>query len=161
MNIRTFREGDRGPVVGLTIEAFRPFLEGDAPLMLGEDLFQLLHGHWQQDYRDLVPRLHDPDGEKWAAVSEVAGVIAGFVAWQREDAADQGRISLLAVRSEQRRQQIGRALCSHALAHMQSLGIGVVGVGTGGVDPFHEPARGLYESLGFTKVLVAQYVMRI
>ena len=48
----------------------------------------------------------------------------------------------------------------HALAAMRSTGVAVVGVGTGD-DAFHAAARSLYESLGFTKIPIAGYLMKV
>jgi hypothetical protein len=43
---------------------------------------------------------------------------------------------------------------------MLATGVEVVQIGTGG-DPFHAPARALYERLGFTQVPVAVYLRAI
>ena len=40
---------------------------------------------------------------------------------------------------------------------MRAGGVEVVQIGTGG-DPFHAPARALYEQLGFTQVPVSVYL---
>lgn len=50
----------------------------------------------------------------------------------------------------------GRQLCEHAMASMKGLGARIVEIGTGG-DPFHAPARRLYESLGCAQIPVAVY----
>ncbi|MCU1531783.1 MAG: hypothetical protein JWO49_1354 [Arthrobacter sp.] len=57
---------------------------------------------------------------------------------------------------EHRRSQVGRNLCEHAMSRMKDNGAKIVEIGTGG-DPFHAPARALYESLGCKQIPVAVY----
>ena len=51
-------------------------------------------------------------------------------------------------------------LVDAAIAEMKADGVDVVGIGTGD-DAFHSAARGLYESLGFTKIPIAGYLKRV
>jgi ribosomal protein S18 acetylase RimI-like enzyme len=161
MRIRTFDPRDLDTLVDLTIETFRPFYEGYVLELMGSELFELHHGRWEQDYRDEVPTLHDPAASRWVAVAEVDGGVAGYVAWKVEpNRPDHGEIYLLAVAPSHRRHQIGHQLSVHAIDAMKLHGVAVVGIGTGD-DAFHAAARGLYESLGFTKVPIAGYISRI
>ncbi len=64
-----------------------------------------------------------------------------------------GRLEMVAVHPTAQRRGVGRALCNHVLERLESQGVLVVHIGTGG-DAFHAPARGLYESLGFTELPV-------
>nr|WP_254678916.1 GNAT family N-acetyltransferase [Arthrobacter sp. 24S4-2] len=89
-------------------------------------------------------------------MGEVEGAIAGFVSWQIDAAREHGEISILAVAPGHRRAHVGRRLCEHAMARMKDLGARIVEIGTGG-DPFHGPARKLYESLGCAQIPVAVY----
>ena len=161
MHIRPFSPDDLDTLVELTIETFRPFYEGYVLDLMGADLFALHHGSWQQDYRDDLPALHDPEAGRTVAVAEVDGDVAGYVAWKIEQhRPDHGEIYILAVAPAHRRHQVARDLCVHAIEAMKAHGVDVVGIGTG-EDAFHAAARGLYESLGFTKVPIAGYIARI
>lgn len=160
MEIRPFADGDLQPVVELTIETFRPFYEQTVPEMMGEEIFAHQHGHWEQDYRDEVPTWHDPATGRHVAVAEADGAVVGCVAWLPGARPHSGQIYLLAVAQAFRRKELGRRLCEHAIAAMKADGIEFVGIGTGG-DPFHAPARALYEDLGFRKIPIAGYLKKI
>lgn len=71
-----------------------------------------------------------------------------------------GTITILAVAAEHRRHHVGTALCEHAFDAMRNRGAEVVEIGTGG-DPFHAPARALYERLGCTQLPVAVYYRQL
>jgi ribosomal protein S18 acetylase RimI-like enzyme len=161
MHIRTYTNDDLDILVEMTIETFRPFYEGYVRELFGDDLFALHHGQWEQDYRDEVPTLHVPDVGRTVAVAEVDGAVAGYVAWKIEPLRpDHGEICLVAVDPVHRRLHVARELCSYAINAMKAQGVDVVGIGTGD-DAFHTAARGLYESLGFTKIPIAGYLRRI
>jgi ribosomal protein S18 acetylase RimI-like enzyme len=160
VSIRPCAEADKPGLVDLTIETFRPFYEGYVHPLMGDELFRLHHGQWEQDYRDQVPALHDPAHDRYVAVADLDGVLAGYVSWATGPRPDHGEITLLAVASAYRGQQVGRRLCEHGIAAMTTTGVAVVGIGTGD-DAFHTAARGLYESLGFTKIPIAGYIKRI
>jgi ribosomal protein S18 acetylase RimI-like enzyme len=159
MYIRSCVDSDIPELVDLTIETFRPFFEDYVRPLLGEEIFRHQHGHWEQDYHDEVPGLHNPTAKCFAAIAEIDGAIAGFVAWKPGERPKSGQISMLAVASAFRRQQVGRKLCLHALTALRSTGVEVVGVGTGD-DAFHAAARSLYQSLGFIKIPIASYLMK-
>jgi ribosomal protein S18 acetylase RimI-like enzyme len=157
--IRPRADSDIPTLVELTIETFRPFYEDYVHVMLGDDLFRHQHGRWEQDYRDEVPALHDPPAGRQVAVAEIAGILVGYVAWRIERPAH-GEIHLLAVAATDRRQHLGRELCLHAIQTMKTAGVEAVEIGTGG-DPFHAPARSLYENLGFTRIPTTAYLKLI
>lgn len=160
---RSFCAPDLPELIDLTIRTFRPFRpfhEDYVRDLFGDELFAHQHGHWEQDYRDQVPTLHDPARGRHVAVAEIDDEIVGDVAWGPDRRPASGEIGILAVVSGHRRDQIGRRLCIEAIDHMRGQGISVVGIGTGD-DAFHTAARGLYESLGFTKVPTAGYLRRI
>lgn len=161
MHIRPLRVDDHPAALELLTRTFRPFLEGYARPVLGEQVFQHQHGRWEQGYRDELATLHDPVGGRHASVAALPdGTIGGLVSWRFDHKPRHGEIYLLAVSSLCRRQGIGRSLCEHAIAHMRAGDVEVVQIGTGG-DPFHAPARTLYEGLGFTQVPVAVYLRAI
>ena len=160
MRIRPFEQLDRDPLIELTIETFRPFYESSFPAMVKHDaaLIAHQHGQWEQDYRDQVPRLHDPAHGRHVLVAEAEdGVIAGYIAWQPDGRPDHIEITLLAVAADRRHLGAATVLMNEAMTRMRRAGGRFVGLGTGG-DSFHAPARKLYESLGFHPIPVVGYL---
>jgi ribosomal protein S18 acetylase RimI-like enzyme len=160
MHIRSFVPHDLVPLTELTIATFRPFYEDSFRPLVGEVVFANQHGNWRDDYRTQVAELHDPARHRYVAVAETADIIAGYVAWTVDPDRRNARITILAVAAGHRRRYTGTALSEHAFAAMRELGAEVVVIGTGG-DPFHRPARALYESLGCTKLPVAVYYRQL
>ncbi|MEV1002399.1 GNAT family N-acetyltransferase [Nonomuraea sp. NPDC050202] len=160
MRIRSFVQHDLARLVDLTIETFGPFYEDHFRPLVGDVIFANQHGAWRDDYREQVAGLHDPAAHKHVSVAEAGHAIAGYVAWSVDTARGNGVISHLAVAAGHRRHGTGAALCEHAFAGMRALGAEVVEIGTGG-DPFHAPARALYEKLGCTAVPVVFYYRQL
>ncbi len=160
MRIRAFTPQDLAALTDLTIETFRPFYEDSFRTLVGEAVFANQHGDWRDDYRREIPQLHAPERHLYVAVAEADDGLAGYVAWSVDPDRRNGRISHLAVSAQHRRGHLGTALCEHVFAHMRSLGAVVVEIGTGG-DPFHAPARGLYERLGCTALPTAVYYRQL
>lgn len=160
VNIRTMTESDLPALVELTLETFRPFYEGYVHDLMGDELFEHQHGTWEQDYRDEVPTLHYPSAGRHVIVCVADETIVGYVSWKVGPKPRHGQIYILAVAPDWRGYGVGRQLCDHAIAAMKDSGVDVVGIGTGD-DDFHSPARGLYESLGFTKIPIAGYLKRV
>ncbi len=158
MNIRPYRPTDLPSLVDLTIEVFGPFYEQSFRSMVPADVYAHQHGSWADDYRESVPKLHDPDHNKHVAVAEAdTGEIVGYIAWVIDTLRRHGEIDTVGVRESARGHDLGRRLCEHAMSHMRECGVEVVELGTGG-DEFHAPARALYEALGFHQVPVAVYM---
>ena len=149
MDIRPLDPVDLPGVLELTLDTFGPFYEESYRPTVGDEVFLNRHGGWRDDYRKHLAGAHDPTHGKYAAVATSKGLLAGYVAWWVQPEARHGEIDILAVARSARRQQCGRRLAQHAIDAMRSGGVDVVSIGTGG-DPFHAPARALYESLGFT-----------
>ncbi|MFI8201945.1 GNAT family N-acetyltransferase [Streptomyces sp. NPDC085937] len=162
MFIRAFTPQDLTALTDLTIETFRPFYEDSFRPLVGETVFANQHGDWRDDYRREVRGLHAPERHLYVAVVEAGDGDgpAGYVAWSVDSDRRNGSISHLAVSAQHRRGRLGTALCEHAFAHMRSLGAEVVEIGTGG-DPFHAPARALYERLGCTALPTAVYYRQL
>jgi ribosomal protein S18 acetylase RimI-like enzyme len=156
MRIRTYEPRDHSPLLQLTVSTFEPFYENYFRTLMGEAVFAHQHGAWRDDYATQVSQLHDPHHAKHVAVCEVDGDITGYVAWVVDNDRHHGEIDILAVDTTSRGQGVGRALCEHAFADMKAQGVEVVEVGTGD-DPFHQPARALYESLGCTPLPAVVY----
>lgn len=160
MLIRAFAPHDLAPLTDLTIETFGPFYENVFRPLVGETVFANQHGDWRQDYRKQLARLHAPERHSYVAVAEADDAIAGYAAWSLDPARRNGSIELLAVAAGHRRHGVGTALCEHAFEQMRARGAEVVEIGTGG-DPFHAPARALYERLGCTPLPVTVYYRRL
>ena len=161
MLIRPFQPVDLPTLIDLTINTFRPFYEVDALDMMGADLLQHHHGHWEADYQHEVPTYHDPSADSHVAVAEIDDQIAGYVAWGPDELVGSGKIRMVAVSTDHRRKSVGRALCLYAMDHLRADGFDFVGLGTGGEDEFHAPARALYSSLGLRRVPVSYFLGRL
>ena len=160
MNLRPYESGDLARLIELTITTFGSFYEQSFRSIVGDFVFMHQHGTWREDYHEKVGDLHEPDQNKYVAVVEDESKIVGYVAWDIDPARRHGNISILAVGPSHRRRGVGRMLCEHAMADMESRGVDVVEVGTGG-DAFHAPARGLYEDLGYTLFPTAVYFKKL
>ena len=113
------------------------------------------HGHWEDEYREEVPSLHDPDRDRFITLAEEHERVLGYVGWNVANG-DSGRLEMVAVHPAARRRGVATALCRVVLEQLRARGVVVVHIGTGG-DAFHGPARKLYESLGFTGVPAVDY----
>lgn len=156
MLIRPFLAQDEQPILDLTISTFEPFYEGSFRSLMGEVIFGVQHADWREEYAWSIPALHDPNASKYLDVAVVGGVLAGYVSWEVDAPRGHGTITILAVSPGHRRSHVGRQLCEQAMTAMKNLGAQIVEIGTGG-DPFHAPARALYESLGCSQIPVAVY----
>jgi ribosomal protein S18 acetylase RimI-like enzyme len=139
MRIRPFAAIDLPSLVDGTIKTFRPFYEDSVRPLMGNDLFQYPHRHWEDDYRNEIPTLYAPSEGRHIAVAEIDDSIAGFVSWKVGVKAGYGQIYLLVVLEEHRRQRLGRALCEYASAEMRADTVTVVGIGTGDTRFTHRP----------------------
>jgi ribosomal protein S18 acetylase RimI-like enzyme len=156
MDVRTFQVSDLERLIALTVETFGPYYEESFRSIVGDTVMKTMHGDWREDYRRQLAGLHQPDAHKHVAVAEQDGVIVGFVAWQLNQEKRYGQVDFVAVDTGHRRRGIAAELCRHAFADMRERGMQVVEIGTGG-DPFHRPARALYENLGMTAFPVVYY----
>lgn len=162
MRIRDARQTDLPALIELTIEAFRPLFEAVLPQVLDPLVFAHDHGNWKDQYRKEVPSLHDHDANRFVTLAEddrTAGWPLGYVGWQVNPDGS-GRLEMVAVHPQARRQGVGSALCRAGLEKLKQRGVTVVHIGTGG-DAFHSPARSLYESLGFTGYPTVDYTRAI
>jgi GNAT superfamily N-acetyltransferase len=91
--------------------------------------------------------LHDAKKRVWVAEADTR--LVGFVAAGVVDQARLiGEVAMVAVDPAVQRQGIGSALTEHATTWLREQGMRVAVINTGG-DPGHEPARQVYERLGF------------
>src|SRR3954452_1008059 len=129
MHIRTFQLSDLPALVDLTIEVFGPFYEQSFRALVPPDVYEHQHGHWADDYRDSVPKLHAPERGKHVAVAECDdGQLAAYVGWHIDLERRHGQIAPLAVRETHRRSGLGRTLCEHAIGAMRDHALEVVSV---------------------------------
>ena len=68
-----------------------------------------------------------------------------------------GVVDMVAVEPEYQRSGIATQLMARSIEHMLAEGMDIAAVGTGG-DDGHEPARLLYESLGFVPLPGVRYL---
>lgn len=160
MLIRPFLPHDQPRLFALTVEAFEPFYEGSLRPLLGDAIFEIQQGRWREDHWHQLAGLHDPARHRFVAVAEVDGVVDGYVAWNVEPERRRGRVEILAVDAEHRRDRLGTALCEHAFAEMREHGAEAAEVATVG-DDFHAPARALYESLGCVPLPATLYYRQL
>lgn len=160
MRIRSFVPQDLARLTELTIETFGPYYEDHFRPLVGEVVFANQHGAWREDYHVLVAGLHEPEQHKHVAVAEIDDLTIGYVGWSVDPARKNGTITIVAVADGHRRHHAGTALCEHAFEAMRRAGAEVVEIGTGG-DPFHAPARALYDKLGCTPLPVTVYYRQL
>nr|MDT0656411.1 GNAT family N-acetyltransferase [Micromonospora sp. DSM 115978] len=160
MLIRSFIPHDLAQLTELTIATFGPFYENHFRPTVGDVIFTNQHRDWRADYRTLVPQLHDPEQHKYVDVAEVDHDLAGYIAWAVDPTRRNGTVTIVAVTARHRRHGVGTALCEHAFNRMRDHGTEVVEIGTGG-DPFHAPARRMYERLGCTPFPTTYYYRQL
>ena len=154
--IRDCRARDHDAIVELSLRAWAPVFASVGEV-LGPELSTLLHGaDWREHQAGEVQAVL-LDAAKRAWVAEDDGRVVGFVAaWVVDEARLIGEIVMVAVDPVAQRHGIGGSLTEHATAWLREQGMHVAVLGTGG-DPGHEPARRVYERLGFRLFPSAQY----
>ncbi len=155
MHLRTCTSADIPALTELTIDTFRELftvaLPDIRPEVTAHD-----HGRWEDDYRVEVPSLFAPAEDRHITLAEQEGRIVGYVGWDITNDGTSGRLQMVAVHPDARRQGVARALCTEVISELRRRGVVVVHIGTGG-DAFHAPARALYESLGFIPYPTVDY----
>lgn len=84
----------------------------------------------------------------------------GFVAVKLHQDSGMGEIYMVAVDPDHQRKGIGSTLMGCAMDWMRESGMAVAMVETG-ADPGHAPARRVYERMGFKKLPVARFFMKL
>jgi ribosomal protein S18 acetylase RimI-like enzyme len=156
LTIRSARPEDHEMLLALASRAWEPVF-ASVNEVLGGELARLLHGEdWRNHHAAETREILDSDSIKtW--VADVDGKNVGFVAARVVDHGRRiGEIRIVGVDPAAQRKGIGRALVRHAEVWLHEQGMAVACVDTGG-DPGHEPARNLYESLGYRLFPSAQY----
>jgi len=156
VTIRLADELDRDAVLHIAARAWEPVF-ASVNTMLGPGLAKPLHGddwraHHAAEVRDILTA---EAAVAW--VAEVDGRIVGFAAARVVDPHRRiGEVWIVGVDPDAQRTGVGSALTRHAEAWLRAQGMAVAFIGTGG-DPGHEPARQLYEALGYRPFPVVQY----
>jgi ribosomal protein S18 acetylase RimI-like enzyme len=155
IDIRVFREDDLEAIVEFSLRAWQPIFASVRDV-LGDDIFLRLHPDWRADQADAV-RTACEHAERDGFVSVANARPVGFVAIALNAFHERmGLIEIIGVDPDYQRRGIGSLLTDFATEHMRSRGMDVVVVETGG-DPGHAPARGAYETAGFTLLPIARY----
>jgi ribosomal protein S18 acetylase RimI-like enzyme len=154
--IRDCHARDHDEIVDLSLRAWAPVFRSVGEI-LGRELSTLLHGADWREHQSSEVRAALQDASKRVWVAEYEFRVVGFVAAAVVDEARLiGEIAMVAVDPAAQGQGIGSSLTEHATGWLREQGMRVAVVGTGG-DPGHEPARRVYERLGFRLLPSAQY----
>lgn len=127
--------------------AFQPIHESFRALV-GEDVFRLEFSDWDQAQGNYLQSICATNSGREIYVATVNEAVAGFIGIAMDQAGKRGEIDLNAVDPQYQGQGIGQLMYTFAIRQMQSAGMKVVKVSTGG-DSSHAPARAAYERAGF------------
>ncbi|HEY8597534.1 MAG TPA: GNAT family N-acetyltransferase [Thermomicrobiales bacterium] len=152
--IRPFAHADSEAVVRLSLLAWAPVFASFQEV-LGPRIYARLYPDWQTQQRDVVEKAL-ADANTVTLVAEVAGVVAGFIAFILDQQEKTGEVWLLAVHPDYQGHGIGTALNEWVVERMRESGMTLAVVGTGG-DPGHAPARRSYEKAGYTAFPQVRY----
>ncbi|MBV9498664.1 MAG: GNAT family N-acetyltransferase [Acidobacteriaceae bacterium] len=145
--VRAFRSDDLPTMQAIRSRAFQPIHDSFRALV-GEDVFRLEFSDWNQAQGDYLQSICAKDSGKEIYVATVNEAGVGFTGLAMNQARTRGEIDLNAIDPEYQGQGIGEFMYKFAIRRMQSVGIKVAKVSTGG-DSSHLPARKAYEKAGF------------
>lgn len=159
INIVPYRAEFRKQVVDLAISAWKPVFaktRNDVPKFVYDNFWPQ---GWEFRQSAEVATLLDSDpGKIWLALRE--NDLVGFVGISIHPEDRMGEVSIVAVSPEHQRKGIGKALMEFAEQNVRDLGMKMVMVETVG-DSGHEPARRVYEALGYERWPVARYFKQL
>ena len=156
VSVRALEESDIGPVVELSVRAWKPVFESMCRVMDSE-IFGRVYPDWSAGQAQAVESVCRAEGNRvWVAVED--GRPVGFVAvvLHGEGGRESGEIETVAVDPECQSRGIGLKLVSLAVEEIGWLGFPLAEIGTGG-DPGHAAARRVYEKAGFTALPLVRY----
>ena len=154
--IRLVDAQDRDRLLELAARAWEPVFPAVNEI-LGPDLARRLHGaDWHAYHATELRDILDSESTvTW--VAEADGRVVGFAAARVVDPERRiGEVRIVGVDPTAQRMGVGAALTRHAEAWLETQGMAIVFIGTGG-DPGHEPARALYQALGYRPFPVVQF----
>lgn len=155
-HIRPVSEQDIATCVAFGLEAFRPVF-ASYHQEYGNDLFARIRPDWEQAQASLIETTCSDDNiTTW--VAEVAGRVAGLVAYSANEGTGLGDLSLIAVDPTQQRQGIGAALLRLALDQMKQAGMAYATAYTRG-HPGHLPVRQALGGCGFSAMGIQPFTM--
>ncbi len=158
MNIRNYQPKDKSFLLDITMRAWEPVFR-EYELSISPDIYEIFVPDWQAEQtRSLNTICDSPDIEVF--VAEDQGSILGFSSISLHPDDYLGQIYMLGVDPEYQSRGIGQMLMNESIARIKNHGFKLVMVETGG-DPGHEPARRIYEKMGFELTPVARYLKRI
>ena len=163
MQIKPYDPSHLDAVIRLSLRAWEPVFNS-LKQVFNPTLYQVFYPeHWRVSQQQAVEAIcADENTNVWVAIASDtsepndAGTIVGFTAVKLHPDDRMGEIYMIAVDPDFQGRGIGSALIEFALAWMQTEGMLVAMVETGG-DPGHAPARHTYEKAGFELFPVARY----
>jgi GNAT superfamily N-acetyltransferase len=160
VEIRPFEPADLEAVVELSLSAWEPVFASLRDV-LGGPIFERLHDpDWRTVQADAV-RSSCTSEDRHTFVAVVDGKAVGFAAVALDAFHERmGVVDIVGVDPAYQRRGIARQLMEHSVAFMQSRGMDIAAVGTGG-DAGHAQARALYEALGYTALPGVRYLKLI
>ena len=158
MKIRYAGENDLGPMIDLTLEAFKPIFESFQKI-LDPEIYAVLHPHWQRTQQKIVEdALADEYITLW--VAEMDQKVVGLITLVLDKENKIGELHFLAVHPAYQNRGVGSALNAFVLDKMREAGMEVAMVSTGG-DPSHAPARKVYEKAGYIPLPIVNYYQKL
>ena len=153
--IRPFSEEDIADIVKLSLLAWKPVFSSFEHV-LGPDIYPILYPDWKKSQEDGVRKICLDQEKYHVLVAETDGKIVGFLAYDLNLDEETGEVQLLAVHPTYQNQGIGTELNIAAVHKMETAGMKLAVVGTGG-DEGHAPARRSYEKAGYTPLPLVRY----
>lgn len=157
VEIRPYEASDLEAIVEFSLRAWEPVFES-LRQVLGDGIFARLHQpEWRVVQAEAV-RSSCTSTERDVFVALADGRPAGFAAVALNAFHEgMGVVDIIAVDPALQRRGIARRLMKRSVEHMRAQGMDIAAVGTGG-DQGHDPARALYESLGYTALPSVRYL---
>jgi ribosomal protein S18 acetylase RimI-like enzyme len=153
--LRPFDDADLDKVVELALRAWEPVHRSMAEVM-GAGINARVYPDWAASQEDDVRRACLDPEQLVTVATDAAATLLGFVTVVIDAPKETGEIYMIAVDPPVQRRGLARALTDHAIGQMRAAGCRLAVVATGG-DAGHAPARGLYESAGFTALPLVNY----
>jgi ribosomal protein S18 acetylase RimI-like enzyme len=149
----------RESLLELVVSAWEPVFVKTRKDVLGFVYDNFWPQGWQIRQVAEVSTLLDTEPEKvWIAIQN--NELAGFVVISIHPQDQMGEVSIIAVSPTYQRQGVGNSLMQFAEQHIRAAGMKMVMVETVG-DSGHEPARRIYEALGYENWPVARYFKQL
>ena len=157
IDIRPYEDSDLETIVELSLRAWEPVFES-LRQVLGDAMFTRLHQpEWRAVQAEAVRSTCTSD-ERDVFVAVADGRPIGFAAVALNAFHERmGVVDMIAVDPAYQRRGIATKLMDRSVEHMRAQGMDIAALGTGG-DAGHGPARGLYESLGYTALPGVRYL---